>query len=191
MCGNGGRCIVGFAKYLGIIDDKCTFLAADGIHSANISDNKVSLSMNNVSSIESLGNKVFILDTGSPHYVTIVDDVRKVNVTKEGAMIRNSKRFIQEGINVNFLQIADCPIIRSYERGVENETLSCGTGTVACAIVSHKINSDNSGDGPAFVQKVITQGGNLEVKFRLEHNIYTDIYLSGTFSSVFSGSFIC
>ena len=107
MCGNGGRCIVGFAKYLGIIDDKCTFLAADGVHSAKISDNKVSLSMNNVSSIESLGNKIFILDTGSPHYVTIVNDVRKVNVKKEGAMIRNSKRFIEEGINVKFTKQFD------------------------------------------------------------------------------------
>ena len=75
------------------------------------------------------------------------------------------------------MQITDFPIVRSYERGVENETLSCGTGTVACAIVSHKINGNNSEDGTTFVQKVITQGGDLEVKFRLEQNIYTDIYL--------------
>lgn len=191
MCGNGGRCIVGFANYLGIIEDKCTFLAADGVHHANLLENKVKLSMNSVREIQVLNDNVFVLDTGSPHYVTTVDDIEKINVKKEGSVIRNSKHFIKGGVNVNFLQIGDSPSIRSYERGVEDETLSCGTGTVACAIVLHKLTNNDPEENRVFSFDITTRGGVLEVEFEVHNNIFSNIYLKGGFNSVFSGRFIC
>ena len=125
MCGNGGRCITAFAKKLGIITDSAKFLAIDWVHEATINEqNYVSLKMNDVKSVES-GADFFYLNTGSPHYVKMVEGVKNYNVFEEGKKIRNSERFLTEGTNVNFIEKTDDGVfVRTYERGVEGETLS-------------------------------------------------------------------
>ncbi|MCW9037853.1 diaminopimelate epimerase, partial [Altibacter sp.] len=134
MCGNGGRCIVHFAKHLGIIDSKAEFEAVDGMHEATVEGDLVSLKMNNVTAVSRSEDFVF-LDTGSPHHVEIVDDVAKFEVFERGRSIRND-RYGKAGANVNFVTPKENDIfsVRTYERGVEDETLSCGTGVTAVAI---------------------------------------------------------
>ncbi|HWY10281.1 MAG TPA: diaminopimelate epimerase, partial [Bacteroidia bacterium] len=137
MCGNGGRCITAFAKKLGLITDAAKFIAVDGVHEATINEQSyVSLKMNDVKSVES-GEDFFYLNTGSPHYVKMVNDIKNYNVFEEGKKIRNSERFLAEGTNVNFIEkTEDGVFVRTYERGVEGETLSCGTGVTASALVA-------------------------------------------------------
>jgi len=184
MCGNGGRCLVAFAKHLDIIDDSTGFYSIDGKHLAKVnSDGTISLEMQNVNEIN-LVNKNYYLDTGSPHYVTFKDNVKDIDVYKRGSEIRNSEEFAPDGTNVNFVEIInDKLFVRTYERGVEDETLSCGTGVTASAIsTSIHLNSDkNSYD-------IITLGGNLNVSFKkLDKNSYTDIWLTGPATFVFKG----
>jgi diaminopimelate epimerase len=177
MCGNGGRCIVSFAKSLGLCKEKTFFLAADGLHEALIDENEmVSLKMLDVNEIE-IGTDYFYLNTGSPHYIKLVNDIENIDVLLEGKAIRYSDRFKLEGTNVNFIQKKDEQLfVRTYERGVENETLSCGTGVTAAALVASILGLSNNKNNCL----VKTMGGNLEVSFEkvLEKNFY-NIWLKG------------
>lgn len=184
MCGNGGRCIVAFAKYLSLITRTTTFEAIDGMHYAEvIKDNYIRLQMKDVSSVERYNND-FVLNTGSPHYVKVVENVNTINVYEEGRKIRYSEPFKAQGINVNFLQIVDenTIIVRTYERGVENETLSCGTGVTASAIVASILFNK-----PKYSVSISTKGGTLQVDFELKNNIYQNVFLSGNAEYVFNG----
>lgn len=183
MCGNGGRCAVAFANRLGLISNNTNFTAVDGAHSASINGNVVALGMQNVTNIDT-HETFFQLDTGSPHYVTFVEDTNDINVAQEGAMIRNSPMFAEEGINVNFVQEhADNQLfVRTYERGVEAETQSCGTGVTAASLVQmmrKNINEIN----------VQTLGGNLSVRADNSNNSFTNIELIGPAQFVFEGKF--
>lgn len=186
MCGNGGRCMVKFAWYLGIHRDIYHFLASDGAHEAEIDfDGIVSLKMKDVKSIRKFHGD-YILDTGSPHYVKLVNDVMQLDVYKKGYEIRNSKEFAEEGINVNFVEQeieVDKIIVRTFERGVEDETYSCGTGVTAAALVCyHNENGFND-------VEVKTLGGNLSVEFdRIDDDKYENIWLCGPADMVYEGT---
>jgi diaminopimelate epimerase len=186
LCGNGGRCMVKFAYNLGIHKSLYKFIAYDGEHEAEIdTDGIVSLKMNDVENIRKFHGD-FILNTGSPHYIKMVNDVMNVDVYKKGHEIRYSKDFEQEGINVNFVEQMDDPdkiFVRTYERGVEDETLSCGTGVTAAALVCwHNDNGFNE-------VEVNTSGGKLSVEYD-KHNDegFSNIWLCGPAEKVFEGS---
>jgi diaminopimelate epimerase len=184
MCGNGGRCMIKFAYQLGIHRNDYKFWAVDSDYQAEIdTDGIVSLKMKNVDKvIKKHGD--FILNTGSPHYVKLVNDVMEEDVYKKGRDIRYSKDFEEEGINVNFAEQAgeNEIIVRTYERGVEDETYSCGTGVTASALVCyHNENGFNE-------VQVKTLGGTLTVEFdRFDDDRYTNIWLSGPAEKVFDG----
>jgi diaminopimelate epimerase len=184
MCGNGGRCIIKFAYQLGIHRTDYKFWAVDGDHEAEIdTDGIVSLKMKDVDKVKKKHGD-FILNTGSPHYVKLVNDVMEMDIYKKGRDIRYSKDFEEEGINVNFVEQADEEkiIVRTYERGVEDETYSCGTGVTAAALVCyHNENGFNE-------VEVKTLGGSLSVEFdRMDDEHYTNIWLSGPAEKVFEG----
>jgi diaminopimelate epimerase len=182
MCGNGGRCITAFAKQIGVIENEAKFVAIDGFHEAKIVDDTVSLRMNDVRNVE-IGNDFFYLNTGSPHYVKFVSDVENLDVIAEGKKIRYNARFEAEGTNVNFIEKKENHLfVRTYERGVENETLSCGTGVTASALVA-AINGASSTKNHCSIE---TLGGYLNVKFEkvLEHTFY-NIWLEGPATFVF------
>ncbi len=183
MCGNGGRCIVAFAKYLKIIDNSTVFDAVDGVHQANIENNTVSLKMNDVSAIQEISDELF-LDTGSPHHITFVDNLEKVDVKTIGKEIRYGAPYFDQGTNVNFVEQKDKNTfkVRTYERGVEDETLSCGTGVTAVAIASHKAKKTNTNN-----ISLETLGGSLEVSFTVDNNIYKNVFLKGSAILVFKG----
>lgn len=184
MCGNGGRCIVKFAQDLGIVKTTTRFRAVDGIHEAEIKGDLIALKMNDISSFEK-GENFFCIDSGSPHYITFVEDTDKVDVYQRGKAIRNSPAFVKEGINVNFVE-ADGPThnIRTYERGVEDETYSCGTGVTASALALFLAQKAES---PV---KFETLGGNLEVSFESSPEGFTNIKLIGPAEKTFDGSFV-
>ncbi|HEY0299459.1 MAG TPA: diaminopimelate epimerase [Arachidicoccus sp.] len=184
MCGNGGRCAVMFAKQLGILKSKYQFLAIDGEHSATLEDNDwINLRMHDVSNVDFV-NSSFVLNTGSPHYVKFVEEVKKMNVAEEGRKIRYSEAYKEKGINVNFVQVLDDTTIfvRTYERGVEGETYSCGTGVTAASLVSaHNERGFNR-------IEVKTLGGNLAVEFDKKGEEHFDnIWLCGPAELVFTG----
>jgi len=184
MCGNGGRCITEFARTLGLIKTEAHFFAIDGNHHAIIKQGYISLKMNDVKAVEVNANFAF-LNTGSPHYVAFVNDVTKYNVADQGRKIRNSERFIAEGTNVNFIekQYNDL-FVRTYERGVEAETLSCGTGVTAAALVA-ALRSVSTTQTHCDIK---TLGGKLTVKFtRHADNSFTDIWLEGPATFIFKG----
>ncbi|MBL4655561.1 MAG: diaminopimelate epimerase [Bacteroidia bacterium] len=182
MCGNGARCAVAFARSIGMIESDAVFLAYDGKHSASFNDHNVRIEMTDVNDVE-FGNDYYFLDTGSPHYIVFVDDVEQVDVRKEGGKIRYNDRFNAEGTNVDFVQKTDSGIqIRTYERGVEDETLSCGTGVTAsslCSFLKYELNTTQL--------QVLTQGGNLEVSFDHQDGNFSNIYLQGPANFVFTG----
>lgn len=184
MCGNGGRCLVKFASEMGIVKSQYKFLAIDGEHEATIeAKGHVALKMNDVASIKT-DNNVHVLNTGSPHYVEIAEDVMDLDVFEKGRSIRYSKEFKKEGINVNFVQQTEEPdtiIVRTYERGVEDETYSCGTGVTAAALVSY--HNDN---GYNYVN-VKTKGGLLAVEYDKGEDSFTNIRLIGPATKVFEG----
>jgi diaminopimelate epimerase len=185
MCGNGGRCIVKFVYNLGIHKNEYRFLAVDGEHLAEIdTDGTVSLKMIDVSNIKKLRGGDFVLNTGSPHYIKPVSDVMNLDVYKKGRDIRYSKEFETEGINVNFVEQAedDKIIVRTYERGVEDETYSCGTGVTAAALIFYH-NETGFND-----VEVKTLGGTLTVEFdRHDDDHYTNIWLCGPAEKTFEG----
>ena len=185
MCGNGGRCIIAFAETLEMIGTETTFMAIDGEHKGKIMDDGIALQMQDVSEIKGVGDGL-VMDTGSPHYIEMVDDLEHLNVNKEGKRIRNSKEFKKEGINVNFVLDAAQLQMRTYERGVEDETLSCGTGVVATAIAMHYTNciEDN-------LVSIKTKGGELTVSFEEFNGGYRNIWLIGEASMVYTGEFEC
>jgi len=186
MCGNGGRCISAFAKKLGIIDKHCRFLAIDGDHEATVNDEGwVELKMKDVAFGES-GEDYYVLDTGSPHYVIFVEDLDDVNVVENGQAIRYSATYKKEGINVNFVEKTKTGIlVATYERGVEDETLSCGTGVTACAIAHYMSKPTNT----STTVPVKTKGGDLEVHFKpREEKGVTDVWLCGKATLVFEGT---
>ncbi|MEJ8800956.1 diaminopimelate epimerase [Pontibacter sp. H249] len=182
MCGNGARCTVRFARALGVIEDVACFLAADGEHQASVERDLIQLKMNEVKGVEQIGEDYF-LNTGSPHYIRFVDDVENLDVYEEGRAIRYNDRFKAEGTNVNFVQrLSDSEVfVRTYERGVEDETLSCGTGVTAAALVAGML-------GMQSPIKVKTLGGNLEVAFEQVDEGFKSIYLIGPAKQVFTGS---
>ncbi|WP_187264195.1 diaminopimelate epimerase [Pontibacter beigongshangensis] len=181
MCGNGARCAVRFARHLGVIEDVACFLAADGEHQASVERDLIHLKMNDVNGVEQIGEDYY-LNTGSPHYVRFVDDVQALDVFKEGQAIRYNERFAKVGTNVNFVQqLSENEFfVRTYERGVEDETLSCGTGVTACALVAGLRDIK----GPI---KIKTLGGDLEVRFKQEGDSFRHIYLIGPAKQVFTG----
>jgi diaminopimelate epimerase len=184
FCGNGSRCAVAFAKHLGIIEKQAMFLSTDGEHEAWINDvGEVSLKMHDVETIEK-GEDYYFINTGSPHYLVQVDDVNDVDVKVEGAAVRYNKRFKAEGTNVNFVKHNDQALdIRTYERGVEDETLSCGTGVTAAAISLADSQKLDAG-----VINVNAIGGNLKVGFKKIGKEYKDIWLIGPATFVYKGS---
>ena len=183
MCGNGGRCIVAFAKHLGIINESVKFNAIDGLHHAYITENVVRLQMQNVEKLEPYNTHTF-LDTGSPHHVTMVKNLDNFNVKSEGEKIRYGDPYNNAGSNVNFVeQISDNSFfIRTYERGVEDETFSCGTGVTAVALAMHYNNKTNSNE-----VEIKTPGGHLKVTFEVAEIGYKNIWLIGKTKQVFKG----
>ena len=184
MCGNGGRCISRFALDIGAVKKhEVNFLAIDGPHTAIIGPETVKLKMNDVPAVEA-GNDFFYLNTGSPHYVKFLEGVAEMDVVTEGKKIRYNDRFAREGTNVNFVNKENDGIfVRTYERGVEDETLSCGTGVTACALAAALNGTATAADKCV----VHTRGGNLSVHFRREGNSFTNVWLEGPATFVFKG----
>ena len=184
MCGNGGRCTVAFAKKLNIIEDNCMFMAADGWHLATIAENGlVSLKMIEVSEVTIKDDYVF-LNTGSPHHVQMVEGLENYNIKENGAKIRYGDLYGAAGSNINFVNQIDSNTfsLRTYERGVEDETLSCGTGATATAIAMNATGKTN-----ATSIHLNVEGGKLEVKFDKNEGKFTNVFLIGPAEFVFKG----
>jgi diaminopimelate epimerase len=184
MCGNAGRCAVDFAKKIGIITDHSKFEGSDGIHEGWIQNDIVRLTIQPVKKIK-ISEDHYELNTGSPHYVKFVKNIEKTDVKQKGAVIRYSGAYGKKGINVNFVSLfKDGIFVRTYERGVEDETLSCGTGMVASAICA-AIRSKT--DKNSFA--IYTRGGKLHISFHRSGNQhFEDIILEGPASFVFEGN---
>lgn len=187
MCGNGGRCITAFAGTRGVFNKKARFLAIDGEHQAEIlavdrNEFLISLKMSDVDHIQKF-NDGFFLNTGSPHFVKYVTDIDKIDVYKEGKQLRWDDRFQPGGTNVNFVEISkENLIVRSFERGVENITLSCGTGVIASALVTSTLIENRR----SFFD-IQTIGGNLRVRFNRNDTGFSNIWLEGPAVKVFEG----
>ncbi|MFD1162489.1 diaminopimelate epimerase [Hwangdonia seohaensis] len=183
MCGNGGRCLVAFAKQLGVIKNKAVFEAIDGLHHATINGDIVKLQMQNVDVIEKHKQHVF-LDTGSPHHVQFENQIDGFDIKTKGAKIRYGAPYNKAGSNVNFVKKISNAVfkVRTYERGVEDETLSCGTGVTAVALAMHYI-----GETEKNLITLQTQGGDLQVSFKEENGVYNNVWLIGPAKLVFQG----
>jgi len=187
MCGNGGRCITAFARALGICGVQTTFEGIDGVHEASIlSNGEIRLKLIDVSEIDRLEDG-YLLNTGSPHFVNFVSKLEQIEVEREGAEIRHQSRFGKGGVNVNFVELGPATneiTVRTFERGVEGETWSCGTGVAAAAISAFfHSGTDN------LSYQVHTRGGKLNVSFKsLANQHFTEIYLIGPASHVYDGT---
>jgi diaminopimelate epimerase len=187
MCGNGGRCIVDFARKLGIVSTETVFEGVDGIHHASVlSGGEVRLKLTDVCGIQTLEDG-YLLDTGSPHFVKFVEQLDQVVMEVEGKEIRHQDRFGKEGVNVNFVNLdqqKEVLHVRTYERGVEAETWSCGTGVTAaaiCASLHHKSDKNSF--------HIRTQGGDLKVDFQEKTNLcFEEVYLTGPILHVYDGT---
>ena len=184
MCGNGGRCIVSFAQFLGIIDKETMFEAIDGKHNAIIDDDNIKLQMQNVETVEQFENHVY-LNTGSPHHVQFENNLKEFDIQQKGASIRYGTLYNKEGANVNFVKkVSDDTFkVRTYERGVESETLSCGTGVTAVALAMNYI-----GETEKNIITLSTQGGDLMVSFEKNGKGFKDVWLIGPALQVFKGT---
>lgn len=189
MCGNGGRCLVAFAYHMEIIKKNANFWAVDGPHEAEIIAKdgnalQVKLKMQDVKTIENINNDLF-LNTGSPHYIKFVNNLASINVCEQGKKIRFSSLFKNEGTNVNFIEYKNnCLHVRTYERGVENETLSCGTGVTAAALAYAFKKKDKNLN----LVHIETPGGLLKVHFeQIGHSEFREIWLEGPATLVFEG----
>ena len=185
FCGNGSRCLAHLAHKKKLFKKQASFFANGNCYQANIYQDVISIKMQNISDITINHNDSVLIDSGSPHIVFFRDSVEHLDVDALGRNIRNSVDYKEKGINVNFVEIQNQSLyVRTYERGVEKETLSCGTGVVASAIASHRqgfINTDNI--------EIITNGGVINVSFNYSNQTYKEIYLSGNASLVFQGDF--
>jgi len=181
FCGNASRCTIIFTQKLGLINDKARFLAVDGEHEGFIKNELVHLKMNDVENIETLGEDCY-LNTGSPHYIQYVEELENFPVLEKGKSIRYSQPYGEKGTNVNFVKLEPNNVVsvRTYERGVENETLSCGTGVTAVALAASLKNYSSP-------VKIKTLGGNLQVSFKRENGKFSQIYLIGPAKLVFEG----
>ncbi len=189
LCGNGSRCAVAFAVEEGFFSGStCQFMAYDGMHEGRHlkDEGSVELKMANVSNVE-IGKGMVVMDTGSPHYVTLVEDLSDLDIVEAGKAIRYSPRFTREGINVNFVELMgeDELNVATYERGVEDETYSCGTGVTACAL-GYSLLSEYEDDGKHEVA-IHTKGGNLKVRFEKLDKQFENIWLIGPAVKVFEG----
>ncbi|TWJ02308.1 diaminopimelate epimerase [Mucilaginibacter frigoritolerans] len=185
MCGNGGRCIVAFAKFLGVIDTETNFLAVDGPHYAKISASGdwVSLQMINVDTINT-DEDAYVLNTGSPHYVKMVSGLKEKDVYQDGYDIRNNNTYKALGINVNFVEPNnDGYFVRTFERGVEDETYACGTGVTAVALAMAKHNHQSG----QIITPIKVLGGDLNIRFNYDGHTFKDIFLEGPAVKVFEG----
>ena len=184
MCGNGGRCIVQFAHVLGLIGNNCKFVAVDGPHKAKvISSGLISLQMIDVEFIEKINDTSVLMDTGSPHFVKMVDDLYQMDLISEGRRIRYNDRFNDEGVNVNFVQMINDELhIRTYERGVEDETLACGTGVTAAALAMAFWGNPNA------TIEIKAVGGDLNVVFEKYKSGFRNIWKTGPATFVFKGT---
>ena len=184
MCGNGGRCIVDLAFKKGITSDEMIyFLAADGPHKAKVGEGVIELGMSDVSVIETKGAEEYFLDTGSPHYIVMKEDL-DINLITEAHRIRYNPEYKAEGTNVNFIKPTDKGLeIRTYERGVEDETLACGTGVTAAALAYTRHHNSE-----AQQVDIKALGGQLSVKFKKKGSGWEDIWLIGPAQRVFSGT---
>ena len=182
MCGNGGRCISAFARFLNVFENKASFTAIDGLHEVYYENGLYHLKMIDVDAYAKDGNDT-VLDTGSPHYVSFVENLQQMDVLRAGADIRYNDVYRKDGINVNFATVNEDGIeVRTYERGVENETLSCGTGVTAVAIAAHANGLYKRNPVPLKVG-----GGRLQIRFETANNTYQNIWLIGPAEQVFSG----
>jgi diaminopimelate epimerase len=181
FCGNGGRCAAAFARHLHIIENSTNFIAVDGPHFATIENSVVSLKMIDVDDVRVQENSVFV-NTGTQHHVELVENLDVYPVFENGKKIRYSYK--EPGSNVNFVtQMNDITFkVRTYEKGVENETLACGTGVTAVAIAMHKIKKTVSS-----IIYLPVKGGVLEVSFTEENGTYTNVFLKGPANFVYKG----
>ncbi|MBP8791938.1 MAG: diaminopimelate epimerase [Lutibacter sp.] len=184
MCGNGGRCLVAFANQLAVIKNETTFDAVDGLHYATIENGIVSLKMIDVTDIEETSTHSF-LNTGSPHHIRFCNSVADINVKETGANIRYGAPYFEKGTNVNFAEqtAPNAFKVRTYERGVEDETLACGTGVTAVAIAANKASKTKDS-----TVQVEVMGGHLEVSFEKIGESYTNVFLKGPATFVFEGN---
>ncbi|MBL6963715.1 MAG: diaminopimelate epimerase [Bacteroidetes bacterium] len=185
MCGNGGRCIVQFAKDLKIADTYCEFMAIDGLHKADILEGNIQLSMQNVTGFRKWESH-FFLDTGSPQLVIFKESVDATEVVSEGRKLRYNKNIAENGCNITFVELLESNKlkIRTYERGVEDETWACGTGAIASAI-AYTIQYQKSDIYNEI--EVNTKGGDLIVRFKKEENVFSRVFLSGPAQFIYSG----
>ncbi|MDR2009456.1 MAG: diaminopimelate epimerase [Bacteroidales bacterium] len=182
MCGNGGRCAVMFAYNNNITGTNLNFIASDGPHYAKVINDEVVISMNNVEGIK-IYDDGFFLNTGSPHFVVFVDNIDNINVTLSGKALADDKRFVPDRTNVNFVEFKnDIVKIATFERGVEDETLACGTGVVAAAVIINFTGKKTTDSIELFAK-----GGKLKVDFQKENNKYENIKLYGPAKFVFNG----
>ncbi|MEI6455269.1 MAG: diaminopimelate epimerase [bacterium] len=186
MCGNGARCLTAFARRLDIIQDRARFLAMDGEHFSEIisvtGDMMIRVKMKDTKIITDSEEGIFI-NTGSPHFVTFIENMNLIDVVARGRAIRYDESFAPEGTNVDFAEISGQGLfVRTYERGVEDETLSCGTGVTAAAIAAAYISGENPGK-----TIVRTMGGDLRVYFRQEGHLFTEVWLEGSATYVYTG----
>lgn len=185
MCGNGGRCLVAFAKKLNVIEDNTTFIATDGVHHASVAENGiVSLQMIDVPEVKITPDYVF-MNTGSPHHIQLVEDLEHYNVKENGASIRYGELYGKQGSNINFVKKIDETTfsLRTYERGVEDETLACGTGATAVAIAMNVL-----GETKANSIDLNVEGGKLVVSFDKKDGKFTNVFLKGPAEFVFKGT---
>ncbi len=186
MCGNGGRCIASLAARLGMYKDQCTFMAIDGLHEAKlVEDQVIALKMNDVSSI-SRDDQAYVLDTGSPHYVSFATAISDLDMVNVGQSIRYNDTYKDKGINVNIAEsTTEQLLVRTYERGVEDETFSCGTGVVAASI-AHAIHTNQVEQEI----KISTKGGHLKVSWtKGDDGTFRDIWLTGPATFVYEGDY--
>lgn len=185
MCGNGGRCIVAFAKHLNIFETETNFLAVDGPHYAKISGSGdwVSLQMIDVDVVKTDG-EAYVLNTGSPHFVQCTSNLSDKDVYSEGKAIRYNDSYKAEGININFVEdLGDRYFVRTYERGVEDETYACGTGVTAVALAMAKHKNQTG----KITTPIKVLGGELNIRFDYDGSKYSDIFLEGPAKFVFEG----
>lgn len=185
FCGNGARCAVAFAETLGIDVKNTTFLGIDGAHQASKKNEIIFLKMGDVSDVR-LKNEDYVIHTGSPHYIHFTTDLSLIDIVEYGKEIRYSQDFFEEGINVNIVEVISYNELKvnTYERGVEDETLSCGTGVTAC-VLAFAYQNDRMND---HIITVKVKGGILKVSFsQKEKGVFTNIQLIGPGEFVYSG----